>query len=234
MNGLNHNQMLKVISSLQDVTRSKECMVTFAKTGRHIFGGELTNLSFSGLPLPRPLHNFLAIDTSDRNSPIVFQGGQYLPLLYPLAYGDDGGYISYRMTGDLEVEITSLPKAEDENFFKEFWPGRKARLSPLTYAERRILHSDVRDPSRLDRLRLKKLWNREFFKVSGMIDHYPNRFKCLRPKKDGFHCSAWKIAEFPATKVPFGDIWHDFSCTNWFVFSFCFECNQIHGHFQST
>jgi len=209
-------------------------MVTFAKTGSHIFGGELKNLSFSGLPVPRPLHNFLAIDTRDKNSPIVFQGGEYLPLLYPLSYGDDGGYISYRMTGDLEVEITSLPPAEDEHFFREFLPVRKARLSPLTYAERRILHSDVRDHSRSDVFRLKKLWNREFFKVSGMINYYPNRFKCLRPKKDDSHCDAWKIAEFPATKVPFGHIWHGYSSDNVFVFSFCFECNQIHGHFECT
>jgi hypothetical protein len=125
--------MLKVISSLQEVTRSKECMVTFSKTGSHIFGGELTNLSFSGLPLPRPLHNFLTIDTSDKNSPIVFEGGEYLPLLYPLSYSDDGGNISYRMIGDLEVEITSLPKAADENSFREFLPGRKASLSPLEH-----------------------------------------------------------------------------------------------------
>jgi hypothetical protein len=226
--------MLKVISSLQEVTRSKECMVTFSKTGRHIFGGELTNLSFSGLPLSRPLHNFLTIDTSDKNSPITFQGGEYLPLLYPLSYSDDGGYISYRMIGDLEVEITSLPEAKDENFFPEFLPVRKARLSPLTYAERRILHSDVRDPSPSDRCRLKKLWNREFFKVSGMIDYYPNRFECLNPKKGVNHCSAWKIAEFPATQVPFGDIWGAFSSDNGFIFSFCFECNQIHGHFECT
>jgi hypothetical protein len=127
-------------------------MVTFSKTGTHIFGGELTSLSFSGLPLPRPLHNFLAIDTSDKNSPVVFQGGEYLPLLYPLSFTDDGGYISYRLIGDLEIEITSLPKAADKNFFSEFLPARKARLSPLTYAERRILHSDVREtpPARID------------------------------------------------------------------------------------
>ena len=209
-------------------------MVTFSKTGSHIFGGELTNLSFSGLPLPRPLHNFLTVDTSDRNSPIVFQGGEYLPLLYPLSYSDDGGYISYRMIGDLEVEITALPEAGDRNFFSEFLPARKARLSPLTYAERRILHSTVRDVSRPDRIRLKKLWNREFFKVSGMIDHYPGRFKCLQPENGAVHCSAWKIAEFPATTVPFGDIWHGYSSANWFIFSFCFECNQIHGHFECT
>jgi hypothetical protein len=207
-------------------------MVTFTKTGRHIFGGELSNLSFSGLPLPRPLHNFLTIDTSDKNSPVVFQGGEYLPLLYPLSYGEDGGYISYRMIGALEIEITSLPEAKAENFFPKSLPVRKAMLTPLTYAERRILHSAVRNPSLQDEFRLKKLWNREFFKVSGMIGYYPNRFKCLTSKSK--NCSAWKIAEFPATKIPFGDIWGEFSSANWFIFSFCFECNQIHGHFECT
>jgi len=209
-------------------------MVRFSRYGKHIFGGELDNLEISGLPLPCNLHNFLTIDTTDKNSPVIFKDGAYLPLFYPLFYNGSGDSFSYRMIDDLKIEVTSAPVFDKENSFPALLPFRKAVLDPLPYCERRILHTSSVKPSFLDRLRLKRVWNRELFRVSGMIDSFPNRFVCLKPNGDSQFCDAWKIAEFPATKVPFGDIWNDFTSAGSFVFSFCLDCHQIHCHFDCT
>jgi hypothetical protein len=226
--------MLKILSDLLQITRSKECRVAFSDEGSHFFGGKLENLEFRGIHPPCPLHNFLSIDTCDRNSPIRFEGGQYLPLLYPLSYTEGGEGISYRVVGDLEIEITHLPEADQKNHFPEFLPVRKAKLSPLTYAERRILHSTIQVPSPADQARLGRLWNRDLFKVSGMLVGYFDRFRCLRPSDEPTHCQAWKIAEFPATRIPFGEIWNEYPNDARFVFSFCFDCHRIHGHLDCT
>jgi hypothetical protein len=160
-----------------------------------------------------------------------------LPLIYPLAYSIGGGEISYRVLGEDSLEIVHLSEysLDDPAYFTlNELPERRASLKPLTYAERRILGSNVRDKSWLDRWRMHRLWNGECFRVSGMMEYRPtlNSFPC--PKKAGEPCDGWMFAYFPATKKPFGDIWHEYSSDVHFCFAACLECSTIHAFNECT
>ncbi len=227
----------KIISSLEHVTRSKLCRVSFSKNGAHIFGGEIENLSFKGQAPPGPLHHIFTIDTADKYTPVRFSDCRFLPLIFPLTYGDGDGQISYRISDELEIEITYISEwtEGDESYFPGRLPGKRAKLKPVSYAEKRILYSKITGLSYLDKVRMNRLWKGECFKVAGMLDYYPDFGPCLQPgSKENDRCSSWKFAEFPATDIPFGDIWHDYTSDVTFIFAICFKCNQIHGFMHCT
>jgi hypothetical protein len=166
--------MSELISSIEAITRSKSCMVVFRRYGKHLFGGRPT-IKMSGIQPPAPIHHLFTLDTHDSLSPIRFDGVRYVPLIYPLAYSTGGGRVSYRVLGDSYIQIVELSdfSADDDRYFLlDALPEHKAALRPITYAERRILGSDIRDRSLLDRWRMHRLWNGECFRVSGMLEYH--------------------------------------------------------------
>jgi hypothetical protein len=208
--------------------------VVFRPWGRHRFGGR-PDIRFEGTPPPAPIHHIFTLDTQDRRSPIRFEGVRYVPLIYPLAYSSGGGQVAYRVVGDMKVQVIRLTEYDPEEppyFLLDALPERRCSLKPLTYAERRIAKSRISDRSLLDRWRMRRLWNGECFEVAGIMDYRPNIWDvpCPSPaNSNGDRCSAWTFAIFPASKVPFGDIWHEYSYTVWFCFAICFRCGLIHA-----
>ncbi len=228
--------MIKIISSLEQITRSKECRVIFSRHGSHIFGGEIENLEITGLNPLTKVHHIFTIDTFDQYSPIKFSECRYLPLIFPLSY-EDANHISYLITGELAIRILNVSGCaeEDEAFFPNNLPFRKAKLKPLSYAQKRILHSDIREKSFLDKRRMKKLWNGQLFRVSGMLEYNSSFGPCLNnSKSDNTSCSSWKFAVFPATQIPFGDIWNEIPSDVIFEFFVCKNCDQIHASLNCT
>ncbi len=80
--------MNKIISSLEHITRAKECRVVFNKRGSHVFGGDIENIKITGLNFPIKIHHIFTIDTFDKHSPIKFNKCRYLPLVFPLSCED--------------------------------------------------------------------------------------------------------------------------------------------------
>jgi len=229
--------MNQVITSIEHVTRSKPCQVVFSRFGRHHFGGKLKNFNYTGKPVPAPIHHFLTIDTADDSTPVIFSESRYLPLIYPLAYASGGGEIKYRIVDDTTIEILQLsafdPSESPYIQVKEL-PERRARLRSMSYAERRILGSNMLgERSVLDCWRMKRLWNGQCFRVAGIRDSKDVPGTCSfyngEPRD---HCDVIIFAKFPATKIPFGDIWYEYSWTVDFCFGICFECGSIHAFNQ--
>lgn len=224
--------MSTLLTSIEHITRSRACRVSFTRWGRHRFGGKPA-IHYSGIKPPAPIHHFLTLDTHDPRSPLRFDDVRYVPLLYPLAYSSGGGRISYQVLGDYQIQITALsefcPNAPPY-FVLDSLPERRAALKTLSYAERRILGSDVRDRSLLDRWRMERLWNGECFRVAGMLEYDAGMGRCpTSSTAEPRACHAWRFACFPASKKPFGDIWHEYSADVWFCFSLCFACGTIHA-----
>jgi len=231
--------MSTLLTSIEHITRSKACRVSFKRFGKHRFGGKPPiHYSDSGITPPAPIHHLLTLDTHDRYSPLVFEGVRYVPLVFPLAYSAGGGYVSYQVVGDSIIKITQLSefRADDPPYFLlDGLPERRASLKPLRYSERRILGSDVRDRSLLDRWRMNRLWNGECFRVAGMLEYDTGVGWCPGSgSSEKKICKAWRFAYFPASKRPFGDIWFDYSYDVWFCFSLCFDCGTIHAFIDCT
>ena len=229
--------MTELLTSIEDVTRSQPCRVVFSRRGRHAFGG-IPAIDYIGCALPIPVHHIFTLDTADRLSPLRFDCARFVPLVYPLAYSEGGGEISYRVLSDNAIEVTHLSEylETDTPYFQlPCLPQRNARLAPLTYAEQRILGSDIRNWSFFDRRRMTRLWNGSCFRVSGMLEYDSERGSQSCPiSRDGSKCSAWRFATFPATTGPFGDIWHEYSSDVWFCFSLCVDCGTIHAFNECT
>lgn len=228
--------MNRVISSVEHITRSKECRVVFKETGRHIFGGTLENLEVRGPASFKKLHHVFTVDMGDDLSPIRFSDTRFLPLVFPLAY-EDASTISYKLVDELEIEIvsSSVCRRHSETHFPGDLPARRAVLKPLSYAERRIAHSGIREMSFFDRLRWKRLWNGSYFRVSGILDYSKGFGPCLaKTSATAEECSAWCFAVFPATQVPLGKIWHSIPSDTILKYFLCIHCHQIHGHLSWT
>jgi hypothetical protein len=229
--------MNKVLTSIEHVTRSQPCQVVFSRFGQHHFGGKLRNFKYTGKPVPAPIHHFLTIDTEVSPTPVLFEKSRYLPLIYPLGYSMGGGEIKYRIVDDATVEIVHLSEfdPEDPPYIQiEQLPERRASLRPMSYAERRILGTRmIGEKSLLDRWRMKRLWDGQCFRVAGIRDYIKLSGPCSdEDGKPRQHCDVWIFARFPATKIPFGDIWYEYSWTVDFCFGICFECGCIHAFNQ--
>ncbi len=229
--------MSTLLTSIERITRSKACRVTFNRWGMHQFGGK-PPIRYTGIKPPAPIHHLLTLDTHDRRSPLMFDGIRYVPLVYPLAYSSGGGSISYQVVDDHAIKITQLSEFRPDAapyFVLDSLPERRASLTPLSYAERRILGSDVRDRSFLDRWRMRRLWSGECFRVSGMLEYDSGMGRCpTNSTAEQRDCDAWRFAYFPASKIPFGDIWHEYSSDVWFCFSLCFDCGTIYAFNECT
>lgn len=229
--------MNKVLTSIEHITQSRPCQVVFSRFGRHHFGGKLKNFRYTGKSVPSNIHHFLTIDTEDSLTPVVFSESRYLPLIYPLAYASGGGEIKYRLVDEVTIEILHLSPfdtSEPPYIQIEELPERRARLRSMSYAERRILGSAmIGERSFLDQWRLKRLWNGQCFRVAGIRDTKNIPAKCSNFEGEPRdHCDVFIFAKFPATQVPFGDIWYEYSWTVDFCFGICFECGSIHGFNQ--
>ncbi len=229
--------MSTLLTSIEHVTRSKACRVSFSRLGKHQFGGK-PPIHYLGIELPTPIHHFLTLDTHDHRSPFMFDGIRYVPLVYPLAYSSGGGRISYQVVGDNQIKITQLSEycPDDPPYFLlDSLPERRASLKVLGYAERRILGADIRERSFLDRRRMDRLWDGECFRVAGMLEYDSGMCRCSSGDPIAQRtCNAWRFAYFPASKRPFGDIWHEYSSDVWFCFALCFDCGTIHAFNECT
>ena len=78
---------------------------------------------------------------------------------------------------------------------------------------------------------MKKLWDGHPFRVAGMLERRVFG-KC--PACPGEDCSAWLFATFPATPVPFGDIWGEYGEDVSFDFFLCTDCARVHGLMHCT
>jgi hypothetical protein len=188
---------------------------------------------------PGPIHHIFTLDTHDPKTPVRFDGVRHVPLVYPLALSSGGADISYQIVGEYNVKILRISDHRPDEppyFLLDSLPQRRASLVPLTYGERRILGSDITEKSLLDRLRWQRLWNGECFRVSGMM-HYSSKLGvgCLAERgRETKACTGWKFAYFPATKKPFGDIWHEYSADVWICFSICPDCGTIYAYNECT
>ncbi len=82
---------------------------------------------------------------------------------------------------------------------------------------------------------MKRLWNGQFFGVSGMMEYNSHFGPCLnKEKSENGACSSWQFAAFPATNVPLGEIWNDIPSDAIFEFYLCTNCYQIHAHLNIT
>lgn len=230
--------MSELLTSIENITRSRSCRVAFSRNGRHLFGGK-PNVRYSGITPPSHVHHVFTLDTNDKNSPVQFADARFIPLVYPLAYSIGGGQISYRVAGDYAIEVVHLStyRPDDPPYFVlDALPERRASLIPLTYAERRIVGSDIGDHSLLDRWRMTRLWEGQFFRISGIMEYRSslNSLPCPHPENKGKNCDGWIFAYFPATKIPFGDIWHEYSWDVHFCFAVCISCSTIHAFNECT
>lgn len=218
--------------TVQRLFHSKACRVVFGSSGRHLFGGKPA-INYIGIDPPALIHHFMTIDTADRFSPLRITGIRYIPLVYPLAYSQGGGEAAYRVKSDGRIELLYLSEysEDDPKYFElDALPQRSATLKPLTYAERRISGSDVRPLSFVDKLRMKRLWNNECFRIGGPMDMNCN----LEHGLCDTVCAGQRFAYFPATKLPFGDIWHEYTSDVWFCFAMCTFCGTIHAYNECT
>lgn len=218
--------------TIDRLNNSKACRLVFRKNARHVFGGDPA-IKYTGIRPPVPIHHFLTLDTADDYSPLKIAGVRFIPLVYPLAYSQGGAEVVYRLRPDASLELIYLSdySADDPKYFeRDQLPPRSAILKPLSYAERRISGSDVRPLSFLDRLRMDRLWNNQCFRVGGSMG-----MNCRLTHGDCQPvCSGQRFAYFPATQIPFGDIWHEYSWDVWFCFSMCIFCGTIHGYNECT
>jgi hypothetical protein len=208
--------------------KSKACRVVFRTNGRHSFGGN-PSINYCGIRPPAPIHHIFTLDTDDKYSPLKLSGPRFIPLVYPLAYSQGGAEIVYRVLPNASIDLLYLSdySSDDPKYFDlEQLPQRSAILKPLTYAERRISGSDVSPRSFLDRLRMRRLWNNQCFRVGGSMGMHGK----LIHGECKSECLGNQFAYFPATQVPFGDIWHEYSWTVWFCFAYCIFCGTIHGY----
>ena len=211
---------------------SKACRLVFRSNGCHAFGGS-PKFNYSGIHPPVPIHHFLTIDTFDKYSPLRIVGLRYIPLVYPLAYAQGGGEVVYRVGPNASIHLLHLSEYSPDGpkyFELDELPSRFAGLKPLSYAERRISGSDVRPLSLLDRMRMKRLWNNDCFRLGGSMEMNSR----LKHGECTPVCSGKRFAYFPATQIPFGDIWHEFSSDVRFCFAMCIFCGTIHGYNECT
>ena len=223
--------MNTIVSGLDRITRSKECIVEICDDGPHVIGGVIENYAYGGVVLEQELTNVLLVDTTDVNSPIPFSDAVYLPLVFPFKYGNGGAEIVYSIDEELKINVVHVCEFRKEDVSSHFDQshilGRKFKMRPLRYAERRILHSSIRQRSPRDQRLMDKMLNGHCWKISGLLSHTKGccQFKCA----DGESCSVWNFAELSLNKAVIGDIWHDFSGST-LCFGMCHKCKLIHGY----
>ena len=230
--------MNRLLSYTEQITRTKPCRVVFDRWGKHLFGGS-PEIKYHGVDIPYPIHHIFTIDTCDTRTPLVYENTRYVPLVYPLPYSVGGGHITYRIAKEFEIEILELSEFDPDHpkyFLLDRLLERRCSLKTLSYAENRIYNSSLSRLSFLDRLRKKRLWNFECFRVSGILEYCRVLGKHCTEKNSNNEnvCSGWVFACFPATKIPFGDIWHEYSSDVSFNFAVCTTCGAISAYNTCT
>jgi hypothetical protein len=201
---------------------------------RTVVGGVIENYEYCGVFLEQDLTNVLLIDTRDVNSPIRFSDAVYLPFVFPFMYGNSGAEIVYSIDDELKINVAHVCEYHKEDASSHFNQshilGRKFKMRPLRYAERRILHSSVRQRSSSDQRLMDKMLNGHCWKISGLLSFTKGcfQFTCT----DGEQCSVWNFAELSLNEAVIGDIWHDFSGST-LCFGMCNKCKRIHGYMHS-
>lgn len=135
--------------------------------GLHRFGGRPAHRGITPPHTDTPLHLLLLLDLADANCPIKSDGSvRYLPLYYPLKYGEGGPSVQYAVLSDEEIDILYLseavPDPEDRQYVRvPELPASPADLIPLRSEEATALAFDGSfKPNGEDRAILAEL-NRE-------------------------------------------------------------------------
>src|SRR6516165_9946704 len=90
--------------SLNDAYRP--CRLVLSDAGMHRFGGPPAHTGVIPQGTDTPLHHFFSIDLSDINNPIRTDSDiRYLPLYYPLKYGQGGPRVQYSVLSNTEIRI---------------------------------------------------------------------------------------------------------------------------------
>lgn len=111
--------------------------------GRHAFGGPPRHRGVVPTGTKVPLHHLLTIDLADLRSPLSYKPSsiRYLPLYYPLAYGDGGARIQYLVCGDDRIKIVHISDSEPDDpangMLTAELPATGADFVELTYEELR-------------------------------------------------------------------------------------------------
>lgn len=109
--------------------------------GRHVFGGPPRHKVTPPVGSDVSLHHFLSIDLADLKSPFHYRHGgiRYLPLYYPLAYGNGGAELQYEVVSDDEIRIIELDGAPSGGVdIVPILPRSNADIVALTYEEVRL------------------------------------------------------------------------------------------------
>ena len=119
--------------------------LVLADTGPHRFGGPPMHIGVIPAGTETPLHLILCIDLADANCPVKTESPiRYLPLYYPLKYGQGGPEVQYAVLSDTEIQILRMsddtPDDESRAYVRvSQLPESRAQIIPLEYEEARIL-----------------------------------------------------------------------------------------------
>jgi hypothetical protein len=222
---------------------SRPFRLELASKGPHRFGGPPAH---DGV-LPRrsrvPLHLLLLLDLRDADCP--FKAGdekvRYLPLYFPLRYGQGGPTIQYAVRSDQQIEILALsdasPDPDDEQYVRvPELPQSAAQLIPLEYEEARVVNfaSTYFRPNRDDLAILERLHRKHPLILIGGGRRLPQNAGdviCENPECEYYKRRVWFdfIASIPPVPVDGSDdFWHEYQGGSFaFYFGLCPYCRTV-------
>lgn len=187
-----------------------------------------------------PLHLFLAIDLDDPHCPVCSDLPiRYLPLYYPLKYGQGGGACQYSVVSDHSIQLLHMSDPADEEAQQYIrvphLPAAKGNIIPLKYEEARILGFMAADgyfqPDDKDMAILEDLG--DLIAIGGTQHLGPNAgdIICKNPQCEFFNRRVYidVVATFPPMSINGSeDFWHEFQGgAVLFCFCLCRSCGTV-------
>src|SRR6516162_9474248 len=100
--------MMKAMSNVK-LKDYRPYKLAFSRMGSHRFGGPVTHRGACPRRAKVPLHRLLSLDLRDKSCPIETTNPiRYLPLYFPLKYGQGGPELQYTVISDSKIKIIHL------------------------------------------------------------------------------------------------------------------------------
>jgi hypothetical protein len=210
--------------------------------GMHRFGGPPGHRGTVPPNTNVSLHHFLSIDLSDPNCPFEADAPvRFLPLYYPLKYGEGGPEVQYAVLSDTEIKLLYMsdekPDDEDRQYVKvSVLPESQAEIIPLKYEEARILTfvGGFYRPNDEDRAILDRIDYNNYTSIGGRPwrHRHPNRgtIICRNPDCKGFNKPARtdSISIIPPISVNGSDeFWYQYNGLLDFHCDLCCNCGTV-------
>jgi hypothetical protein len=220
----------------------RPCRLRLGLTGSHRFGGQAVHGGIAPLHTDTALHLLLLLDLNDISCPFKSDGSiRYLPLYYPLKYGQGGAEVQYGVLSDSEIHILYMsdkePDPESLQYVKVAQlPSCLAEILPLRYEEARILAfaDGYFQPNAEDRQILNELTREHPLILIGGHRRLPlnaGDVICRNPECEFFGRRVWvdMIAAVPPVPVNgTDDFWYEYQGGEVeFYFCLCCYCHTI-------